>query len=37
MADAQAAGEAVWDTLSEWDPLSRTAEEACPWCYPMGD
>jgi cytosine/adenosine deaminase-related metal-dependent hydrolase len=37
MADAQAAGETVWDTLSEWDPLSRTAEEACPWCYPMGD
>jgi cytosine/adenosine deaminase-related metal-dependent hydrolase len=37
MADAQAAGEMVWNTLSEWDPLSRTAEEACPWCYPMGE
>ena len=37
MADAQAAGEMVWDTLAEWDPLGRTAEEACPWCYPMGE
>ena len=37
MADAQAAGEMVWESLPEWDPLSRTAEEACPWCYPMGD
>ncbi len=37
MADAQAAGEMVWESLPEWDPLSRTAEEACPWCYPMGE
>jgi 5-methylthioadenosine/S-adenosylhomocysteine deaminase len=36
LADAQSAGEMVWETLSDWDPLSRTAEEACPWCYPMG-
>ena len=34
MADSQAAGEMIWDSLPEWDPLSRTAEEACPWCYP---
>jgi 5-methylthioadenosine/S-adenosylhomocysteine deaminase len=34
LADSQAAGEMVWESLSEWDPLSRTAEEACPWCYP---
>jgi 5-methylthioadenosine/S-adenosylhomocysteine deaminase len=34
-ADAQAAGEAVWATLPEWDPLGRSAESACPWCYPM--
>jgi cytosine/adenosine deaminase-related metal-dependent hydrolase len=35
---AQAAGEAVWATLPEWDPLGRSAEEACPYCYPeIGD
>lgn len=34
-ADAQAAGEQVWQTLGEWDPLGRSAEEACPWSYPM--
>jgi cytosine/adenosine deaminase-related metal-dependent hydrolase len=34
MAETQAAGEAVWESLPEWDPLGRTAEEACPWCYP---
>ena len=32
---AQAAGEQVWATLQDWDPLARTHEEACPWCYPM--
>jgi cytosine/adenosine deaminase-related metal-dependent hydrolase len=32
---AQAAGEDVWATVSEWDPLGRTAEEACPWSFPM--
>jgi len=36
-AEAQAAGEQVWATLAEWDPLGRTAEDACPWCYPMGE
>ena len=35
--DAQAAGEQVWATLQHWDPLSRTHEEACPWCYPMAE
>jgi 5-methylthioadenosine/S-adenosylhomocysteine deaminase len=34
-AEGQAAGENVWATLPEWDPLGRTAESACPWCYPM--
>lgn len=34
-ADAQAAGEQVWQTLGEWDPLGRSAEEACPWSYSM--
>jgi 5-methylthioadenosine/S-adenosylhomocysteine deaminase len=33
--DAQAAGEQVWATLQDWDPLARTHEDACPWCYPM--
>jgi len=33
-AEAQAAGEAIWDTLPDWDPLGRSADEACPWCYP---
>jgi hypothetical protein len=32
-ADAQRAAEAIWATLPEWDPLGRTAEEACPLCY----
>ena len=31
---AQAAGEAIWATLPEWDPLGRRADEACPYCYP---
>jgi cytosine/adenosine deaminase-related metal-dependent hydrolase len=34
-AEAQVAGEKVWESLPEWDPLGRTAESACPWCYPM--
>lgn len=33
--DAQAAGERIWDGLAEWDPLSRSAEAACPWSYPL--
>jgi len=33
--DAQTAGEQIWGTLQEWDPLGRTHEDACPWCYPM--
>jgi cytosine/adenosine deaminase-related metal-dependent hydrolase len=32
--DAQAAGEQVWASLPEWDPLGRTHEDACPWSYP---
>jgi 5-methylthioadenosine/S-adenosylhomocysteine deaminase len=34
-SDAQVAGEQIWSTLQEWDPLGRTHEDACPWCYPM--
>jgi 5-methylthioadenosine/S-adenosylhomocysteine deaminase len=32
--EAQAAGEQVWKTLAEWDPLGRNAEEASPWSFP---
>jgi cytosine/adenosine deaminase-related metal-dependent hydrolase len=34
-ADAQAAGEQVWATVAEWDPLGRSAEAACPWSFPL--
>lgn len=37
MSEAQAAAEEVWDTLAEWDPLERSAEQACPWCYPIAE
>ena len=30
-------GEHVWATLQDWDPLGRTHEEACPWCYPIAE
>ena len=33
--EAQQASEAVWDTVAEWDPLGRTAEQACPWSFPL--
>ena len=33
--EAQAAGEQVWETLSEWDPLGRSSDEASPWSYPV--
>jgi 5-methylthioadenosine/S-adenosylhomocysteine deaminase len=33
--DAQTAGERIWDTLAEWDPLGRAHDDACPWSYPM--
>jgi cytosine/adenosine deaminase-related metal-dependent hydrolase len=33
-ADAQAAAETIWSTLPDWDPLGRSAEDACPYCYP---
>jgi cytosine/adenosine deaminase-related metal-dependent hydrolase len=35
--EAQRAGEAVWDTVAEWDPLGRTAEQASPWSFPLAD
>jgi 5-methylthioadenosine/S-adenosylhomocysteine deaminase len=33
--DAQAAGETIWSTLPAWDPLGRSADEACPYSYPL--
>ncbi len=36
-AEAQAAGEQVWATLADWDPLGRTAEQASPWSFPLAD
>jgi cytosine/adenosine deaminase-related metal-dependent hydrolase len=32
---AQAAGEASWSTIQEWDPLGRTAEQMSPLSFPM--
>jgi 5-methylthioadenosine/S-adenosylhomocysteine deaminase len=32
---AQAAGESVWASVQDWDPVGRTAEEACPWSFPL--
>ena len=34
-AEAQAAGEAVWRRVQEWDPLGRTAAEISPWSFPV--
>lgn len=34
--EAQRAAETFWDKLPEWDPLGRTADEACPWSFPPG-
>jgi 5-methylthioadenosine/S-adenosylhomocysteine deaminase len=34
-AQAQAAGEQVWQTLQDWDPLGRAADVACPWSFPI--
>jgi cytosine/adenosine deaminase-related metal-dependent hydrolase len=34
---AQAAAEQIWASLQEWDPMGRTQEAACPWCYPMAE
>ncbi|GAA4326377.1 amidohydrolase family protein [Pigmentiphaga soli] len=34
-ARAQASGEKVWSSLPQWDPLGRTDEQACPFCYPL--
>ena len=35
--EAQRAAEVVWDTKGEWDVLGRTAEQACPWSFPLVD
>lgn len=35
LKQAQASGERIWASLPDWDPLGRTAEEACPYCFPL--
>ena len=35
LRQAQSSGERVWASLPDWDPLNRTADEACPYCYPL--
>jgi cytosine/adenosine deaminase-related metal-dependent hydrolase len=35
LKQAQGSGERVWASLPDWDPLGRTADDACPYCYPM--
>jgi 5-methylthioadenosine/S-adenosylhomocysteine deaminase len=30
---AQRAGEQIWASLPDWDPLGRTAEQMCPWAF----
>jgi cytosine/adenosine deaminase-related metal-dependent hydrolase len=35
LAKAQESGERIWASLHEWDPLGRTHEVACPYCYPL--
>jgi cytosine/adenosine deaminase-related metal-dependent hydrolase len=33
--EAQAAAEAVWAGVQDWDPLGRTAEQMSPWSFPL--
>jgi 5-methylthioadenosine/S-adenosylhomocysteine deaminase len=33
--EAQAAAEAVWQGVHEWDPLGRTADQMSPWSFPL--
>lgn len=35
LKQAQSSGERIWASLPDWDPLGRSAEEACPYCYPL--
>ncbi|MHB8620692.1 MAG: chlorohydrolase family protein [Chloroflexota bacterium] len=32
---AQGAAERYWGDLQQWDILGRTAEQACPWAFPL--
>ena len=36
-AQAQAAGERVWDGWQNWDPLGRTADEMSPYSFPRAN
>jgi 5-methylthioadenosine/S-adenosylhomocysteine deaminase len=33
--EAQEAGEEVWRSLPQWDPLRRTSEQMSPWSFPL--
>ena len=33
--ETQAAAEAVWQGVHEWDPLGRTADQMSPWSFPL--
>jgi cytosine/adenosine deaminase-related metal-dependent hydrolase len=35
--EAQEAGERVWGRVQEWDPLGRSAEQMCPWSFPLAN
>ena len=32
---AQAAAEQYWSHVQDWDILGRTAEQSCPWAFPL--
>ena len=32
---AQSVAEEIWGNLQDWDPLGRTAEQMCPWSFPL--
>ena len=36
-AQAQAAGERVWDGWANWDSLGRTAEQMSPMSFPLAN
>jgi hypothetical protein len=35
MAKTQRLGEAMWQALSDWNPLGRTADQMGPFSFPL--
>jgi 5-methylthioadenosine/S-adenosylhomocysteine deaminase len=35
--EAQAEGERIWARVPEWHLLGQTADEACPWSFPLAE